>query len=392
MSDMENIYNIVNSVFRPDQIVREDDDELDTGDELDQEIDDAGADLDSGSDLGGDLGGDLDGDLGGDELGGDDLDAEGFGGDEFGSDEEEEEPAEEPEEPQPEPIGPQPGEDNLSDTQKVDQLYSDTGDISYDYGAGTEPNLRLSRFKFINAGIEPELYMDEEEMMTGVPSNVIEDRLSPEQKELYFDSNKKIREKYPKIAEREKNILIYNSGTPFVTYDLDNNEVQIEDPAQLKQAYKRIDDYLIKRYGVNWQDKRDAVEMLKNVKVNFDDKQKVQPNLIRSEDITPSDETEVSKIPFNKVSVETPPYIGEFIRSNIGNPEFQKSSIFSSLSSPYLTGEGKSDSPYAIIKGQVDEPGFEEPDAETEEPEADSEPDDEPEDIEGDEEVDEIEF
>ena len=377
MSDqMKSIYNILNSVFRPDQIVREEEDEEvadDPGADLDAEIDGpddmGGDDLEGGDDFGDDLG-DMDGDLGDDDLGGD------MGGDFGGGPEDDEEGTAEPEEvaDEPEPIGPQPGEDNLNDSQKVDKLYSDTGDPSFDYGAGTESNLRLARFKFVNAGIEPEMYMDEDEMLTGVPSIVIEDRLSPEQKEQYFNGNKQLREKYPKISEREKNILIYNAGTPFVKYDLDNNEVAIEDEAELKQAYARIDEYLTKRYGMNWQDKRDAVEMLKNIKVNFSDKQKIQPNLINSESFTPFEETEVSKIPFNKVSVETPAYIGEFIRSNLQNPEFQKSSIFSSLSSPYLTGEGKSDSPYAIIKGQIEEgaPDVPEPAAETE-PEGDEE-------------------
>lgn len=364
MSEYKHIYNILNSVFRPDQVVNEvDEDPVDdsnvdsTDDQLDSEIDgtdlpdDAGeTDLDSDdteSSLDSDIGDDMGSDMGDDSGFGD----SGFGDTDFGNDDESPD-TDKKADVKPEPIGPQASDSNLSGEQKIDKLFSDTGDIAFDYGTGTEPNLRLSRFKFVNAGIDPEMYMDENEKRTGVPSIVVEDRLSPEQKDEYIKANQKLREKYPKVAEREKNILIYNSGVPFVKYDLENNEQPIEEPSELNQAYKRIDEYMSKRFGVNWQDKRKAVELLKTIKVNFDDKQKIQPNLISSDNFTSFSEDGLTKIPFNKVPIETPSFIGEFIRSNIQNPEFTKSSIFNSMSSTYTTGKGKSESPYAIIKGQ----------------------------------------
>ena len=284
---------------------------------------------------------------------GDDFGGGGaMGGGGFGGDDEEGDAAPVEEPAAPEATGPQPVP-VVDDDTKVNQMFTDTGDKAFDYGVGTEANVSLAAFKFNHAGIDPNTYMNDVEIITGVPSNVLEDRLSPEQKEAYLKSNRDLRTKFPKIGAREKNILIYNSNVPMLKYDLENNEIELVGEEE-NQAYNRVDEYITKRYGANWVDKNDAVEVLKEIKVNFSDKQAIQPNLVTADDLVPYD-NEIDTLPFDKVYVDMPHYIDEFIRNNLDNPEFIPSSIFSALSSPYKTGMGKSNSVYAIIKGEVEE-------------------------------------
>jgi hypothetical protein len=374
---MPNIRSILDGIFRPEQPIVEADDDG-AIDDLDAEIDAAAGDDDAGDDLGGDdlggddLGGDDlgDDDLGGGDLGGDDLGGGGaMGGGSFGGGDEGEEEEAAPEPEAPEATGPQPMQ--VDDDTKVNQMFSDTGDNAYDYGIGTESNISLASFKFSHANINPNDFMNDVEMVVGLPSNVVEDRLSPEQKEIYLKSNKEVRVKFPKISEREKNILIYNSNVPMLKYDLDNNEIELVDEEE-KQAYKKVDEYISRRFGANWVDKNDAAEVLKQIKVNFSDKQAIQPNLVPADDLVPYD-NEVDTLPFDKVYVDMPHYLDEFIRNNLENPEFISSSIFSALSSPYKTGMGKSNSVYVIIKGEIEE----EPMDMEPEPDADAEGDEE---------------
>jgi hypothetical protein len=86
--------------------------------------------------------------------------------------------------------------ENISDDEKVQQLFKDTQNPETDYGLTNPNNIRLFKFKFKNAGIDPAQTMNEVEQKSGLSVDKILQRLTPEQYESYIDKSIKLREKY----------------------------------------------------------------------------------------------------------------------------------------------------------------------------------------------------
>jgi hypothetical protein len=243
-----------------------------------------------------------------------------------------------------------------SDEQKVDSMFTDTGNMDFDYSLSNENNIRLSKFKFKKANVDYSTMFAESEKETGVPADEIELRMAPEQKMVYKKSNIELRKKYPKIDAREKNIIIYNSNVPFVKRDVAGNEVPLEEN-EIQDAYKKINQYMIKKYGQYWQDKHAAIDFITSIKVNFSSKNSIRPNLSYAKDLFPESDDHVA-LPFDSVTIKIPNDVDEFLRNNLENEKFKKSSVFRTLASVYLDQNTKSNGVYAIIT----------PDEEVEEP------------------------
>ena len=264
-----------------------------------------------------------------------------------------------------------------TDEEKVNSMFTDTGNIDYDYSLSNENNVRLAKFKFKKANVDYSSMLTENEKETGVPADEIELRMSPEQKMVYKKSNNELRKKYPKIDAREKNIIIYNSNVPFVKRDVAGNEVALEDN-EIQDAYKKINQYMIKKFGQYWQDKHPAIDFINSIKVNFSSKKSIRPNLSYAKDLFPESE-DVIGLPFDTVTIKIPSDVDEFLRNNLDNEKFKKSSVFRTLAAGYLDINTKSNGVYAIITpDEAAEPPADEPSDDTED--SDSE-DDSPEDF-----------
>jgi len=130
-------------------------------------------------------------------------------------------PGEPKERPEPEEIEPPtPITPIETPEQKVNRLYSDTGDVDADYSVTSESNIRLAKFKFDNAGIVLDKVLTEDDLKGGISTKDIENRLTPEQTEIYKEKNKELRKKYPLIDKREKMCLIHNARIPMTKRDV----------------------------------------------------------------------------------------------------------------------------------------------------------------------------
>lgn len=264
-----------------------------------------------------------------------------------------------------------------TDEEKVNSMFTDTGNIDYDYSLSNENNVRLAKFKFKKANVDYSSMFTENEKETGVPADEIELRMSPEQKMVYRKSNNELRKKYPKIDAREKNIIIYNSNVPFVKRDVAGNEIALEDN-EIQDAYKKINQYMIKKFGQYWQDKHPAIDFINSIKVNFSSKKSIRPNLSYAKDLFPESE-DVIGLPFDTVTIKIPNDVDEFLRNNLDNERFKKSSVFRTLAAGYLDINTKSNGVYAIITpDEPVEPPADEPPADSADSDSGS---DNPEDI-----------
>ena len=234
-----------------------------------------------------------------------------------------------------------------SDEQKVDSMFTDTGNIDFDYSLSNENNVRLAKFKFKKSNVDYDSMMTELEKKTGVPSDEIEMRMAADQKIIYRKSNVELRKKYPKIDAREKNLIIYNSDVPFVKKDSTGIDIPLEDD-EIQDAYKKINQYMIKRYGRYWQDKKEAINFITSIKVNFSSKKSIRPNLSYAKDLFPESE-DVSSLPFDRITIKIPSDVDEFLRNNLENEKFKKSSVFRTVAAVYLNQNSKSNGVYAII-------------------------------------------
>jgi hypothetical protein len=249
--------------------------------------------------------------------------------------------------PKPDPITPpEPIKTVETPEQKVVRLYTDTGDADTDYSNTSENNIRLGKFKFDNAGLKLDKVLTEDDLEGGISTKDIENRLTPEQHELYKEKNKELRKKYPLIDMREKMCLIHNAHIPFTKRDEKWNDVKIE-PDQRKQAYLKLNEYMEEHFTKHWQDKLKYVNFLKTIKINFSDKPAIRANLISSKGFI-SEENE-NIIPLNKVYAQVPKSIQELLLDNSEDPVFVKSNIFRTLNSSFDQEIAASNSLYVIL-------------------------------------------
>ena len=267
-------------------------------------------------------------------------------------DSEEEDDADVDDEAEDEVEDPEMSEDKDLDS-KIKELFSDTDTPEEDWSVSNPNNVRLAEFKLKAIGIDPSELMTEQEKVLGVPSNILEDRLTTEQKSRYLAKMEKLRKEFPVLSEREKNIVLWNVKTPLSARDSDGNFINIYgDHNLIGEAFEKINEFLESKWGEFWQDSTSAIKFLKNIKIDFSsEKSKITPNLLNKQQFNES--YDKGTINFNKIVHETPDSVIEFIRENSQNEEFKKSSIFNSISAGYSSSEITRGSLYPIIKGEV---------------------------------------
>lgn len=254
-------------------------------------------------------------------------------------------------------------DDARSDTDKVEEMFTDTGDPYEDYSLSNENNQRLAKFRFTYAGINVDDLMTNTEREAGVSASELYNRLSPDQQEQSLRKWKKLRNKFPEIAIRERMLIIHNSNIMLSK----NNEEGLEEllPEKLrKKAYEKIDAMMVKRYGEEWQDDEKAIDFITSIKINFDEENPVKPNLLSLESFVSI--VEANKMAFNKMYVETPSSVKTFLRNNQENDFFNRSPIFQSLISDYREHDVSTGTLTPVIKGTPPEPDPEEMDTEGE--------------------------
>ena len=232
--------------------------------------------------------------------------------------------------------GDQTGGQQQSDQQKVQELYTDSGDPKVDYSLTADANIRLARFKFKYSGIDPMSLMTDDEKKIGVRADELESRLTPDQYQLYKQKNHELRLEFPAIAERERRVIIYNTNIPIFYNDENGVSRVITNKRDLSTAISKVEKFMNKSFGEDWADNKKAIKFLQGIKINFSEERKIRPNLIPTSYFEPSGERGI--IAFNKLFAELPPSIDKFIKNNIDSQEYKKSPLFRTFINDY-TGE-----------------------------------------------------
>jgi hypothetical protein len=235
----------------------------------------------------------------------------------------------------------------LNDLDKVSSLYTDIGNPETDYGLTNPNNIRFSKFRFKKSGINIDEALNDVEKKIGLSVDKILYRLTPEQYESYKEKGRDIRNKFDLIKLREKNIIMFNARIP-IYYKIEGKLQKIDEknPEVLKQAYEKIDLFLIKKFGEDWVDDLNAIEFLQGIKVNFSEKETITPNMISTQFFK---NFENKLIPFNKLYVKTPKSVEDFISSNKDNQIFLRSAIFRTIAASHINGSTDSNGVYCII-------------------------------------------
>lgn len=253
----------------------------------------------------------------------------------------EEAPADTTPEPPPEP--------QQTPEQKITEMFADTGDVDTDYSLTNENNIRLEKFKFVNAGIDLNKLIPEDDKKSGISTKDITNLLTPSQRDLLKDSTRELRKKYPLIDKREKYIILHNSNIPIFNNKLGETKELGKD--MKKQAYDKINAYMEANFGKNWQDKSKAIEFLRTIKINFAETPAIRANLINLASML-AEEGENYKIPLDKVNVMVPALVQEFIKTNKEDPVFARSNIFRTITSAYNQEVGTKGQVYVILNSE----------------------------------------
>lgn len=242
-----------------------------------------------------------------------------------------------------------PPEPEKTPDQKVTEMFADTGDVDVDYSLTNENNIRLEKFKFVNAGIDLNTMIPEDDKKSGISTKEIVNLLTPSQRDMLKDKNRELRKKYPLMDKREKYVILHNSNVPiFNTKEGETREISKETK---KQAYDKINAYLETNFGKNWQDKSKAIDFLRTIKINFSDTPAIRANLIGLESMM-SEEGENYKLPLDKVNVMVPSIVQEFIKDNKEDPSFAKSNIFRTITSAYNQEAGTKGQIYVVLNSE----------------------------------------
>jgi hypothetical protein len=242
-----------------------------------------------------------------------------------------------------------PPEPQQTPEQKVTEMFADTGDVDKDYSLTNENNIRLEKFKFVNAGIDLNTLIPEDDKKSGISTKDVANLLTPSQRDLLKDSNRELRKKYPLIDKREKYIILHNSNIPIFNTNMgDTHELSKE---MKKQAYDKINAYMETNFGKNWQDKSKAIEFLRTIKINFANNPAIRANLINLASMI-AEEGENYKIPLDKVNVMVPALVQEFIKTNKEDPVFARSNIFRTITSAYNQEAGTKGQVYVILNSE----------------------------------------
>jgi hypothetical protein len=225
-----------------------------------------------------------------------------------------------------------------TDDQKVREMFTDSGDPKIDFSLTADSNIRLARFKFKYAGIDPLTLMSDDEKKIGVRADELESRLTPDQYQIYIQKNKELRREFTQIASRERGIIIYNSNIPIFYNDENGVQRVITHKQDLKTAVDRIADFMKKSFGEDWVDNKKAIKYIQSIKVNFSDEKKVRPNLIPISYFQPVGERGV--IAFNRIYSPLPPTIDKFIKDNMDIEDYKKSPLFRTFVNDFKGEDG----------------------------------------------------
>lgn len=242
---------------------------------------------------------------------------------------------------------------NMAETgkSKIQTMFADTGSPSTDYSLTNPNNIRFAKFRFENAGIDINQMMNDVEKKAGITSDKLIFRLTPDQYDSYKDKGKAVRRAYDLVEKREKNVIFYNSKIPIYTIDKNTNKmkkIDDNDPNLLKNAFSKIDEFMVKRFGENWVDDMNAIDFIQSIKVNFAEKDSVTPNMLT---VQYFESNEDKLIPFNKLYVKTPKTVEDFVRDNKDNQDYLRSSVYRTLAAGFLDGSTDSNGVFATIKG-----------------------------------------
>jgi hypothetical protein len=270
------------------------------------------------------------------------------------SEEPQETPEDNPEEPSNDAPETAPVEPQETPEQKINEMFGDTDDVNSDYSLTNENNIRLEKFKFVNAGLDLEKIIPEDDLKNGISSKDVMGLLTPSQIDVLKEKTRELRKEYPLIDKREKNIIIHNSNIPMYSIQ-EGSKKEIGDEYK-KQSYEKMNAYMEENFGKNWQDKNKAIEFLRTIKINFDDKPAIRANLLDLPSMI-VEEGDTYKIPLDKINIFTPAIINDFIKSNKEEPTFNKSNIFRTIVSSFNQEYGSKGQIYVVfdsenIKGQ----------------------------------------
>jgi hypothetical protein len=254
-----------------------------------------------------------------------------------------------------------------TDSSKVETLFKDMGNPETDYGLTNPANIRLARFKFKKAGIEVAQLMNDVEAKTGITADKLILRLTPEQFESYRDRGKELRKKYDLIAEREKNIILFNARIPMYSFDENTKSLKLideHDPNLLKNAFKKINSFLVEKFGENWVDDFNAVDFIHSIKINFANNDSITPNMLTTKFF--EDNVESKIVPFNKLFVKTPPSVDAFIKETKEDQNLKRSAVYRTIAAGYLNDSTDSNGVYVTLKADDNSSGQEKGDIEKE--------------------------
>lgn len=225
-----------------------------------------------------------------------------------------------------------------TDDQKVREMFTDSGDPKIDFSLTADSNIRLARFKFKYAGIDPLTLMSDDEKKIGVRADELESRLTPDQYQIYIQKNKELRREFTQIASRERGVIIYNSNIPIFYNDENGVQRIITHKKDLKTAVDRVAEFMNKSFGEDWVDNRKAIKYIQSIKINFSDEKKVRPNLIPISYFQPVGERGV--IAFNRIYSPLPPSIDKFIKDNMDIEDYKKSPLFRTFVNDFKGEDG----------------------------------------------------
>jgi len=235
------------------------------------------------------------------------------------------------------------------DNSKVSSMFNDIGKPETDYGFTNPNNIRLAKFRFKKAGIAIETLMTDVENKLGLTSDKLIFRLTPEQYDSYKEKGRDLRTKFEPLGKREKNMIIFNSRIPIYYLDKNTGKVQKVDdsnPNMMKNAFNKIDEFMIKRFGEHWVDDMNAVDFLQGIKVNFTEKESITPNMITTKFFEGEEE---KLIPFNKLYVKMPKSVEDFVKENKDNQNFLRSSVYRAIASGYLESSTDSNGVFPVL-------------------------------------------
>jgi hypothetical protein len=152
-------------------------------------------------------------------------------------------------------------------------------------------------------------------------------------------------------------------------YSFDENTKSLKlidehDPNLLKNAFKKINSFLVEKFGENWVDDFNAVDFIHSIKINFANNDSITPNMLTTKFF--EDNVESKIVPFNKLFVKTPPSVDAFIKETKEDQNLKRSAVYRTIAAGYLNDSTDSNGVYVTLKADDNSSGQEKGDIEKE--------------------------